>query len=178
MKSNKFFRAAAVAITSAGLILPQSQLLAAAPQDSQTTRPVAKSLTPSVMDVTLTDGGMLRGQIVDAQGQPVADAPVSVLFEGKEVVSTKTVADGSFAVNGLRNGTHVVASGENGGVYRMWSSDSAPPAARPGIMIVRGGRIARGQGFTSRAGLLMVAGLAGIVIAGTVSQGNDHRSGS
>ena len=178
MKSNKILRAAAVTISSAGLLLPQAQVMAATPQSNHTAKPVADAVTPSVMDVTLGEGGMVRGQIVDAQGQPVVDAPVSVLHDGKEVVSTKTLADGSFAVNGLRSGTHVVASGEHGGVYRMWAPNSAPPSARPGIMIVRGGRVARGQGFTSGPGLLMLAGLAGIVTAGVVSQGDDHRSGS
>jgi hypothetical protein len=173
MKSGKLIRAAAVTITSAGLILPQSVALAAAPQEQEPA--LLQKAETAIADVTLAAGGTIRGQVVDAQGQPVADAHVSVVHDGKTVAGTKTSADGTFAVRGLRGGAHVVMSGEHGGVYRMWAPETAPPSARPGIMIVRGSAATRGQnGWMSGKGLLMAGALGGIVAGGVISQGNDH----
>lgn len=179
MKSVRFLQAAAVTISSAGLILPQSSVMAAAPQGQPAARAQADSDAPAVLDVTLTNGGVLRGQVVDVQGQPAAEAPVAVYHQGKQIATTKTLADGSFAVSGLRGGTHVVTSGDNGGICRMWAPGSAPPSAQQGIMIVRGGQTARGQGFTSGAGLLMLGALGGIVAGGIISQDSgDNGNGS
>jgi hypothetical protein len=178
MKASKLIHAAAVTIAGAGLILPQTVAWAAAPSEQEPA--LLQPAETTITDITLATGGTLRGQVVDAQGQPVADVPVSVLHDGKAVAGTKTATDGTFAVRGLRGGTHVVMSGEHGGVYRMWASETAPPSARPGIMIVRGETTARGQsGLMSRRNLLMVGVLGGIVAGGVISQGGDHHgSGS
>jgi hypothetical protein len=176
MKSTKLFQAAAVTISSAGLIFPSAQVMAAAPQE-QAAKSQAESAAPAVLDAKLSNGGVLRGQVVDGQGQPVANAPVSVLYEGKEVVSTKTAADGSFAVSGLRGGTHTVVSGDNGGICRLWSTDTAPPSARESVMIVRGGQVVRGQ--LSPTGKVIVLGaiVGGIVAGGVISQGDSNGNG-
>lgn len=177
MKSHRFLQAAAITISSAGLVLPQSLLAAESPALPTATSP-ADAAAPAVLDVALTQGGLLQGKVLDTQGQPVADAPVSVRFEGKEVASTKSSVDGSFAVRGLRGGTHVVVSGEHGGICRMWTAESAPPSARSAVMIVRGGQIARGQGFVSGPGLLMAGLLGGAVAGGLISQDNSNGNGN
>jgi hypothetical protein len=169
MKPIHLLRAAALTLSSAGLLLPQSRVLAAT---VETPAPAVDPAAPMVLDVALAEGGLLLGQVVDPQGQPVADAPVAVLYQGKEVAKTTSDATGNFAVSGLKGGAHVVQSGEHGGICRMWSPQTAPPSANRQVLLVKGSQVARGQGFFSPGGLLMLTGVGLIVAAGVISQEN------
>ncbi len=109
--------------------------------------PVAAA--PSVAaprDVTLHEGGVLLGQVVDAQGASLANTPVSLVSGGKEVARTQSDHTGKFTVSGLKGGVYQVASVNHQGTYRLWSPQTAPPAAGRGILLVSSEDIARGQG--------------------------------
>ena len=173
MKSNKFLRAAAFTLSSAGLMLPQSRLQAATADIPAAVQPAA----PAVLDVALANGGVMQGQVIDAQGHPVPMTPIAVLHESKEVAKTTTDADGNFTVSGLRSGQHVIVAGDEGKLVRMWSENTAPPSANSRVMITKGQQIARGQGLFSPTGLMLL-GLGGIVAGGLISQNNSDRSGS
>jgi hypothetical protein len=177
MKPKKFFQATVCAFSSAGLLMPQSQLLAATPDAPPAQiQPAA----PMVLDVALAEGGLLRGQVVDGAGQPVAEAPVAVFYEGKEVAKTTSDADGNFAISSLKGGQHVVISGDHGGLCRMWSTQTAPPSANSRMLIVKSPQLVRGQ-WLSGGGLLMLGVLGGIVAGGVISQGSsddNNHSGS
>jgi hypothetical protein len=109
--------------------------------------PVAAAPTAvAPRDVALHDGGVLVGQIVDAQGGAVAKTPVSLYESGKEIARTESDSTGKFKVSGLKGGVYQVASANNSGVYRLWSPRTAPPAAQRGLMLVSHGDLARGQG--------------------------------
>ncbi|HYO26348.1 MAG TPA: carboxypeptidase-like regulatory domain-containing protein [Lacipirellulaceae bacterium] len=99
----------------------------------------------AVNDVALATGGVLTGQVVDAQGAPVAQAPVALLAEGRELIRVASAADGTFAISGLRGGIYEVAAAGQQNVYRAWTADTAPPAAGAGVMVVSGGEVVRGQ---------------------------------
>jgi hypothetical protein len=173
MKSNKFLKAAAFTLSSAGLMLPQSRLQAATADIPAAVQPAA----PAVLDVALADGGRMQGQVVDPQGQPVAKTSVAVLHDGKEVALTTTDSEGNFTISGLRSGQHVIVAGDDGKLVRMWSQNTAPPSANSRVMITKGQQIARGQGLLSPTGLMLL-GLGGIVAGGLISQNNSDRSGS
>jgi hypothetical protein len=98
-----------------------------------------------VSDVALAEGGVLSGQVVDAQGVSLAQAPVAVFADGREVVRLASNADGMFAVSGLKGGVYEVATPGHHGVYRLWTARTAPPAAGQGIMLVSGSDVVRGQ---------------------------------
>ena len=173
MKSKKFFQAAAFTLSSAGLLLPQARLQAATADVPAS----IQSAAPAVLDIALGTGGVMQGQVVDAQGQAVDKASVAVLHEGKEVAKTTTDAEGNFMVGGLRSGQHVIVAGDEGKLVRMWSENTAPPSANSRLMITKGQQIARGQGLFSPTGLMLL-GLGGIVAGGLIAQDNSDRSGS
>ncbi len=108
--------------------------------------PVAMAASPvaAPRDVALHDGGTLLGQIVDAQGVAVAMAPVSLQKGGKEVARTQSDRSGKFTVSGLQGGVYQIASADQQGVYRLWASQTAPPAAQRGLMLVSSD-VVRGQ---------------------------------
>lgn len=97
-------------------------------------------------DITLHEGGVLLGQVVNAQGASVASTSVSLVSGGKEVARTQTDSTGKFTVSGLKGGVYQIASANHQDVYRLWSPQTAPPAAGRGVMLVSGQDIARGQG--------------------------------
>lgn len=129
----RFVQHAAAAIACVGLLLPQGALAA----------------TPAVGatqgDVALRDGGLLVGQVVDAQGKPLASVEVSVRQAGAEIVRTKTDKNGVFAANGLRGGEYQMIAAGGQVNYRLWAAQTAPPAASNGVLIVTGDDVINGQ---------------------------------
>ena len=120
--------------------LPACCLAADAAQPTNPAPPV-----PEVLDVALARGGLLNGQVVDAQGAAMKAVPVSVWFENRHVATTVSDENGRFGVNGLRGGVHQVSAGQGSGVYRLWTAEAAPPTAKAGEVVVPGQTVVRGQ---------------------------------
>ena len=119
------------------MILPTNLFAAeqSAPAENTTNIPVASA--PVVSDVALQSGNTLQGQIVDDQGQPVAGAPVSLLQKQQEVAKATTAPDCSFQVSGVKGGVYRVVTLQGDGNYRAWPQSSAPPSAKPKIVLTQ-----------------------------------------
>lgn len=89
-----------------------------------------------VIDVALGKQGTLIGIVKDIAGKAKSHALVSVGYAGKEVAAVETLDDGSFVVEGLREGTHVIQASGRKSAFRFWESDKAPPGATPKITLV------------------------------------------
>ncbi len=94
---------------------------------------------------TASQGGVLVGQMLDAQGAAIAGATVSVRTSGKEVGRVLTDQTGKFQMTGLKGGVHQVATAGQQEVYRLWAPQTAPPAAQQGLMLVSSTDVVRGQ---------------------------------
>ncbi len=129
----RFAQQAAAMLACVGMLLPHS-VLASAP-----------ATTFSQQDIALREGGLLVGQVVDAQGAAIASSEVSVLFGDAEVVRTKTDKNGVFAAKGLRGGEYRVITAGGQVAYRLWAPQTAPPAASKGVLIVSGDQVINGQ---------------------------------
>jgi hypothetical protein len=141
----------AVWLAVVGFCVPQAAL-AAGPAGDQ---------SPLILDVALHDGGTLVGQVVDAQGIPQANSPVSLRSATHELAAGQTNAQGYFAFSGLNSGVYQVVTSSGAGVYRVWSQSTAPPAAQPGALIVADGSTVRGH-------LLSCLGCHPLIVAGVV----------
>jgi hypothetical protein len=97
-------------------------------------------------DIALREGGMLVGQVVDAQGVAQANSPVSIRFANHEVVRATTDKNGMFAAKGLRGGQYQLLTQDGVSVCRLWAADTAPPSARSAALVVTGDNVVRGQG--------------------------------
>lgn len=95
-------------------------------------------------DVRLHSGS-LSGVVLNRESHPVPGVVVN-LMHGRNVIATATSDDnGNFAVHGLRNGGHVVSTGEEKELVRFWSSDVAPPNASARLIMVVDEQVVRGQ---------------------------------
>lgn len=121
-------------------VLSPAATFGAAPEVQQTQQAMAL-----VKDVELSLGGTMSGQIVDQQGNNLSGIEVTLLQNGRQVAQTKTNKAGDFAVEGLQGGTYQIASINGVTAYRAWSSDTAPPAATEGVLLVVPQSVVRAQ---------------------------------
>jgi hypothetical protein len=89
--------------------------------------------------------GQLTGCVLNVAGQPVSGIPVQVLHGESVIATVASNEDGQFAVEGLRNGAHVIQVGSSVQPVRFWSAHAAPPAAAGQLAIVVDEEIVRGQ---------------------------------
>ncbi len=125
----------AATIACVGMVLPSAALSNEAPQP----------IVAGSIDVALAEGGLFVGQIVDAEGAPLVGSEVTVLYHGKEVVRGVTDDRGVFAAQGLRGGQYEVVAENCLAHCRLWTTATAPPAARPAALIVTNVDVVSGQ---------------------------------
>jgi len=100
---------------------------------------------PPATDVALGQGGLLVGRVVDGQGTPAANVPVSLqTFQNQPLAAVVSDPQGHFAIQGVRGGVYQLVTSQGPGVYRLWAPGTAPPGARPGVTVVMGGDTVRG----------------------------------
>ncbi len=76
---------------------------------------VTAGQTTATSAVTVTNqGGNVTGKIVDDSGEAVVGAVVSLVQDGKEPVSVKTAADGTYTINDVMAGTYTVQAVKEG----------------------------------------------------------------
>jgi hypothetical protein len=166
MKLRKALKTTAVLLATVGLLVPQVNVaIAAGPQGT------AVNPGPSIIDVALEPGGTLQGQLVDGQGLGRAGAPVSVQQQGREVARAVTDDNGYFKISGLRGGIYVLATADGEQVARLWTGQTAPPAAETGVLMVTGDQTTRGQFGAGWASWGVWVGLGVAVVASPILAG-------
>ena len=127
-------------------LLPAQQVLAANPAGPG--NPVRSAAASPVRDVSLQAGGVLRGQVLDKQGQPCAGLPITVIKVGvttDKPIEAQTDSQGRFQFEGLSAGVYQVATAEGGTLCRLWTPNAAPPSAVPAALVVQGEGPVRGN---------------------------------
>jgi len=135
----------AVALAVVGMVLPRGEVMATGKRTPTRPASTAAPATAAGQDVALTTGGTLTGQVVNGEGRGLDGAVVSVRQGGKEVGRGVTNEEGFFSVPGLRGGVYQVEAAGTTQVYRAWTENTAPPAARQQTLIVARDTTLRGQ---------------------------------
>lgn len=135
MKSAGIFKGMVMCLAALGVCLSGAAF--AAP-------PAAK---PVVHDVALASGGMLEGQLVDAQGSPMADVGVTLMLEQRSLGVAQTDAQGRFAFRGVRGGVYQLTAASGTGSYRLWALGTAPKGTSSVALMTAGEPVVRGQGY-------------------------------
>jgi hypothetical protein len=133
-----------------------------------------------VIDVALDQGGVLRGQAVDAQGRPLVHAPLHARQQQQIVGTAVTDDNGYFAMAGLRGGVYQIEVAGSHATWRLWAARTAPPTALRAAMIVGGGDTVRGQWAGSRYfwPAVVLTGIIGAAIAIPIAVSNSNNDGS
>ena len=143
MKRFRIVHAVAAGLACLGMVVPQTALQAAGPQQAKkVVKPAA-----AVTDVAMQADGTVQGQVLNAQGAHLDGAVVSIRQGNEEVARTLTDAQGRFTVRNLRGGVYHVVAGRGAKVFRFWAPKTAPPSAQAQAVIVSGAEIVRGQGM-------------------------------
>jgi hypothetical protein len=164
------FKYATAALSCLGMLLSPTAMAAAPP------------VAPS--DVALHEGGVLVGQVVDAQGMAQAMATVTLADHEREIAQVRADQQGKFSVPGLQGGVVRITSRGQEGFYRVWAPNTAPPVAQQGVTLVVGQDVVRGQygaaqgPFTSMAQWIadhpiITAGVIGAAIAIPIALDDD-----
>lgn len=160
-----------VAAACLNFILPLRLTVAADPPGRGPVAPL------QLRDIALQDGGLLQGQLLDRQGRPLAGTVVQIAQRGSLLAQTRVAADGRFAFRGLRGGVVQVISPQGVAPCRLWAPRTAPPNARPSLLMVQGQMAQRGQLpfaalFTNPLLLALIIGAA-VAIPVIVNQTKD-----
>lgn len=189
MKATDFVRVVSATVVCLGLVFSVDMLCGAEPAD--VSRASGEAKAPTVIDVKLGPGGVLRGRVVDTQG--TGDARVEVLVRQATGGSVKTETDqhGDFSVRGLRGGMYQVVVGPTGRTVRAWAPNTAPPVARDALLVVIPKNVVLGQRYAGPIGRffenakysltnpLVVGTIVGLAVAIPVIVNNrDKDSGS
>ena len=121
MRTVRFVRGVVLTLAAMGICVPQVAF--------------AAEPAPAILDVALADGGVLHGQVINAQGAGAAGMPVYIRTQDRDVAAATTAADGGFAVQGLKGGVYQVSTLQGHGIYRLWSPGTAPPVAQNGAVL-------------------------------------------
>ncbi len=168
---SSILRGILVSLAVVGFCIPQSVLAADMLSQQQ----------PVVADVALSGDGVLFGQVVDPQGVSLAQIPVSLLSQDREIAAVATDQNGYFAVGGLGDGVYQIATAAGQGTYRLWTPGMAPPSAEQGVLIVYGEGTVRGQYGPIGHWLCnpwVIAGIVATAVAVPVAISNSKKSPS
>lgn len=124
-----------VSLAVLGFCLPQPVLAAT----------VSTNPEPLMADVTLSDGGVLLGQVVDQQGKGLAKLPLTLRDQSKILGTAETNEQGYFAFRSVTSGVYQIVSTQGYGAYRVWTPQAAPPSSQKGALLVAGNGAVRGN---------------------------------
>jgi hypothetical protein len=162
MKTFKTFRAAIVALTCLGVVIPRGAMAA------EVVVVDGVEVSQQVTDLELQKG-LLVGGLVDANGKGVEDAPVVIGQNGKAVAELRTDKEGRFAAKGLTPGVYQVVSHGKVTTHRVWQDGSAPAAAQRGVIHSVDPQIARGASHGGLLGVLANPLVLALIIAAAIA---------
>ncbi len=149
-------------------LMPLQQLLAANPFAGTDDVQAVSMTGPVVRDVALGPNGVMKGQVVDAQGTPCANAPVRLIRSGavgEPAISCRTDADGRFQVAGVSGGVYRVETTAGTMIYRAWAPNTAPPSAIQEVLVVEGEAVRGNLGSIGPLGWALI----GVGIAAAIA---------
>ncbi len=164
----RFVKGMAVSLATLGMMMPQSYLLADAPQPKA---PVNKAAQVNrIPDLILTEGGTMTGRVVDHTGKVLEGAKVVLKQDNKEIAETVTNKEGLYSFKNLKSGLYQPGSGNTEGVFRAWSEKTAPPTAKQHALLVMGENGARGQfGSVDPTLVVLTAGIIAAVVLSAIT---------
>jgi hypothetical protein len=113
---------------------------------------------PAILDVRLTEIGVLLGALTDGAGRAIPNQSVALRSGSNVVAQTQSDRQGRFALRPPQPGSYQLQAGNTARVLRIWTAAAAPPAAQSHVLLVDD-TVVRGQhGHGHRGGQPGVGG--------------------
>jgi hypothetical protein len=170
MRRRASWHLALVCIATFGLLASKAAQAADEHAPSQPVSPPAPT-EPTIVDVGLQASGALTGQVLGPDGRGAVGETVFVLRGPTVVATCQTNSSGGFAITGLGGGLYDVRCRQGGTLCRLWAPQTAPPSAKPTLMLTTGGPVVRGQTTFFRRDSGWLKGPAPWIIAGAAITG-------
>lgn len=155
-------------LAAISLVVPQVRVVSAADVQPTAGRQMV------IVDVSLTQNNLLRGQVVNGQGAPKAKSEVTLASGGALVARGVTNEQGHFALKVEKGGIYALSEGETAALVRVWTSQAAPPSANHGVLMVSDQNVTRAAlGGASIGTIVGIAAVVGIVTAVVVVAADD-----
>jgi hypothetical protein len=135
-------------LVGSSVLLPAQPMLAAGLAASSATSGSGARQQPVIRDVALQAGGVMRGQVLDSQGQPCSDVSVQIAKSSDvnaRPLVVRTDSAGRFEFSGLAGGIHAIQTSQGAALCRLWTSTTAPPAAVSEVLLIAGDGLVRGS---------------------------------
>lgn len=161
---------------SSPFVLTLALSLVLAPVASAETPDGSGGARPSIVDLSLSGDSLLQGQLVDASGNAVDNAQISVWQRDQRLGAIMTGREGRFQIQGLQAGLYRLDCPGNSLMCRVWPTDIAPPTAKETVVLVTGDSVVRGQYgcFDPVTTTSLLLGIAGVTLAAiTLAKVND-----
>lgn len=135
------------------------------------------------LDLTIGKDGSISGKLVDPSGNPLVAAKLVARRNDQQPVAAKSDDKGAFRFNDMRPGVYSIAYGDRSMLLRAWDANLAPPASKPGVLLVNG-EVKRGQigdlnpFANSLTAQTFAVGVLTAAVAVPVAIGLDEPSGS
>ena len=155
-------------LATIGMVVPQVGIVSAADVQAEASRQMV------IVDVSLTQDNLFRGQLVNREGAPKAKTQMTLASEGQVVARGATDAQGFFALKVEKGGMYVLSDGETSALVRAWTSQAAPPSANNGVLMVSDPDVTRANlGGGGLGSIIGIAAIVGIVTAVVVAAADD-----
>lgn len=96
----------------------------------------AAERSSAVIEISLTESGDFVSQCQNVDGVALEGSAVGLYRDGKLIARATSQADGWFQFSNVSPGPYVLRSQGWQNPIRLWSADTAPPAARDPIVLV------------------------------------------
>lgn len=103
----------------------------------------------AAVDISLHNSAFVVGQLVSAEGKPVAGAEVRMTLADGRTATTQTDVQGGFAFRGATGAAYLTAYNAEQ-VVRVWDAKTAPPKAALAVLMVQHNEVARGQHYAGQ----------------------------
>ena len=132
-----------VVLLCSGIVLPYH--VASGEEQGLSGIKVRSTSRSPINDVALQPGGILSGQVVDAQGLPSAGLDLRVWQGNEPVAESRTDEKGNFRVTLKQGGVYRICTEIGVTTLRVWQPGTEPPQASSRALIVNDANVFRAQ---------------------------------
>lgn len=106
----------------------------------------ANANVQGIRDVAMVAPGTMRGQLVNRNGDPLAQTVIGLIDNAGKITTSRTDSEGWFQASVARGGVYQLVANDSVTIIRAWQPGTAPPGAAQSALVVSDETVVRGLG--------------------------------